>query len=184
VRGGTSGLRGDGEDPLANAPDIRTTMRPACRVSMRRCGRACGPRRARPRKTIARLNAAVADALADPAVAQPAARHRPGAVRARAAPAPTRWRHSRRPKPDKWWPIIRAANLEGRMSRVVLRLRLLRKRPSAVPASGVNDGSTTPRRMCMMRRPPPLSIFDSKVPPLRAAWDSRGGSGRVVVGRL
>jgi tripartite-type tricarboxylate transporter receptor subunit TctC len=65
-----------------------------------------------PKETIARLNAAVADALADPALAQRLRDigQEPFGPEQRSADAMAAFQKA---EADKWWPIIRAANLKG-----------------------------------------------------------------------
>jgi len=114
VRGGTvKAFAVMAKTRLPNAPDIPTTDEAGLPVSMRRCGRACGPRRARPRKRSRASMRRWLIALADPAVAQrlrdigqepfgPEQRRRR-----------TRWRHSRRPKPTNGGRSSGPANLKG-----------------------------------------------------------------------
>ena len=64
-----------------------------------------------PDDVIARLNGAVRDALADRRRAQAARRARPGDPAARAADA-GRARRLSEGEIERWWPIVRAANIK------------------------------------------------------------------------
>ena len=65
-----------------------------------------------PKDVVAKLNAAVLDALADPAVRTNVRGPRPGDLAARAADAGGA-RGFHKAEIEKWWPIIKAANIKG-----------------------------------------------------------------------
>jgi len=90
---------------------FRPSTRPACRFYTPRCGRASGRRRATPAEAIARLNAAVAEALGDPKSSSGCAtsgRSRSADQRSVAALAAFQQAEA-----DKWWPIIKGGESEG-----------------------------------------------------------------------
>jgi len=113
VRGGTvKAFAVTAKTRLPNAPDIPTTDEAGLPGFL--CGAVAGPvgPEGHAQGTIARLNAAVADVLADPAVAQRLRDigQEPFGPEQRSADAMAAFQKA---EADKWWPIIRAANLKG-----------------------------------------------------------------------
>ena len=77
-----------------------------------RCGTGFGRRRARPKDIIARLNAAVVDALADPAVRQRFA-DLGQEIPPREEQTPEALGALQKAEIEKWWPIIKAAGIKA-----------------------------------------------------------------------
>ena len=94
------------------AATFRPPTRPACRASMPRSGTGCGRRRTRRRTSSRKLNAAMLEALAHEETRKrfadlgidmpPREQQTPEALRA-----------FQKAEADKWWPIIKAANIKG-----------------------------------------------------------------------
>ena len=93
-------------------PKFPPWMRPACRDFTGRTGTACGLPKGTPKDVVAKLNAAVVAALADPMVQQrfkdtgqstwPRAQQTPEALAAH-----------QKAEIERWWPIIKAAGIKG-----------------------------------------------------------------------
>ena len=87
-------------------------IKQACQVFTRHSGMACGPPKGTTKHVIAKLDAAVVETLADPAVRQrfmeigqeiwPRDKQTPEALSAQ-----------QKAEIEKWWPIIKAANIKG-----------------------------------------------------------------------
>jgi tripartite-type tricarboxylate transporter receptor subunit TctC len=113
VRGGTvKAFAVTAKTRLPNAPDIPTTDEAGLPGFYAALWQGLWAPKGTPREAIARLNAAVADALADPAVAQRLRDigQEPFGPEQRSADAMAAFQKA---EADKWWPIIRAANLKG-----------------------------------------------------------------------
>ena len=113
VRGGTvKAFAVTAKTRLPNAPDIPTTDEAGLPGFYAALWQGLWAPKGTPKETIARLNAAVADVLADPAVAQRLRDigQEPFGPEQRSADAMATFQKA---EADKWWPIIRAANLKG-----------------------------------------------------------------------
>ena len=106
-------LRHHGEESQHGGRAIfRPPPRPGCRASRPRCGMACGRRRTRRRTSSRRLNAAMLEALAHEETRKRFADLGIDAP-SREQQTPEALRAFQKSEADKWWPIIKAANIKG-----------------------------------------------------------------------
>jgi tripartite-type tricarboxylate transporter receptor subunit TctC len=113
VRGGTvKAFAVTAKTRLPNASDIPTTDEAGLPNFYAALWQGLWAPKGTPKETIARLNAAVADALADPAVAQRLRDigQEPFGPEQRSSDAMAAFQKA---EADKWWPIIRAANIKA-----------------------------------------------------------------------
>ena len=106
------GLCGHGQDALAAAPDIPTVDEagvPGLHISV---WHALWMPKGTPKDIIAKLNAAVVEALGRSRRAPAPRRSRPGDSAARQQ-TPEALAAHHKAEIDKWWPIIKAANIKG-----------------------------------------------------------------------
>ena len=93
-------------------PKFRPSTRRACPACTSRCGPACGRPKGTPQEIIAKLNAAMIEVLADETV-----RKRVAEIGSEMPPrdqqTPEALAAFHKAETDKWWPIIKAANIKA-----------------------------------------------------------------------
>ena len=94
-------------------PTSRPWTRPGCPGFYISVWHALWAPKGTPKDIIAKLNAAVVEALADPAVRAAARRSRPGDLRRASSRRRRRSARYHKAEIEKWWPIIKAANIKG-----------------------------------------------------------------------
>ena len=127
VRAGThQGLCGHRQSRWLAAPDVPTVTRPACPASTCRSGTAFWVPKGTPKDIIARLNAAVVEALADPAVrARLAELGQEISPREQQTPEALAALH--KAEIEKWWPIIKAGGHQGGVNKLQSSITLERR---------------------------------------------------------
>jgi tripartite-type tricarboxylate transporter receptor subunit TctC len=97
---------------LAAAPDVPTVDEAGLPGLYITTWRALWAPRATPANVIARLNAAVVEALADPAVRRRLADDLGQDIPAREQQTPQALSAFHKAEIDKWWPLVKAANIK------------------------------------------------------------------------
>ena len=113
-RGYNQGLCGHGEDPAGSSARYPDRGRSgAAGFLLSRVWHALWAPKGTPKDIIAKLNAAVVDALADAGVRAAARRSRRRRFFAREQQTPEALGAHHKAEIDKWWPIIKAANIKA-----------------------------------------------------------------------